>query len=420
MSTAIFPIQVDQSLKCRVSDCHEWTLPNGTNVHLHCIKGTISSEVIDRCSQVVFPLLMLDDEMNEELSVEMRWKFAVSREPLLSCKPGTKIPRIHSKPKVCLFVGSTGTGKTEVVKAAASIKQEESGSSAPNLDRLLFVRMNEYIGEHDAVRFFGLQPGYRGAEDPPAFAKQLDKYAKGKGESRTVEDVIILFDEMEKAHAKVKQSLLTLLDEGSYQATWLERGNGIDDKKAEDKKITVTYLLKGCVIIGTSNLYANQLLEAFNRGRSIIEIQELFRTLNVTHPHPDSFSPEWLGRGQIIPFGPIPRGECYQRLLLAKMTIFFQRLSKELACKKVDIENSDGLMIALETLLYGQGVDLRRIERYFEVIEKQVIVPNKTNWGDPSNIKLTFYNDANGIKLRVSIFDLGEYEPHATFLLPAP
>jgi ATP-dependent Clp protease ATP-binding subunit ClpA len=131
-----------------------------------------------------------------------------------------------------LFLGPTGTGKTELARLLAS-----------NLDMpLLKYDMSEYQERHSVSGLIGAPPGYVGFADG------------NMGGGRLISDIskspfsIILFDEIEKAHSDVTNILLQMLDEGI-----LTSSNG--------KKVNC----KNCIIIMTSNLGAKD-SEANNIG----------------------------------------------------------------------------------------------------------------------------------------------------------
>ena len=119
-----------------------------------------------------------------------------------------------------IFIGSTGVGKTHLAKQLAKYLY---GSE----DEMLRFDMSEYQSEIDATKLLGSAPGYVGYKESGLLVRGLDK----KPES------VILFDEIEKAHPRVYDVLLQLLDEGFI--------TGSDGKKRDATK---------CIIIFTSNI----------------------------------------------------------------------------------------------------------------------------------------------------------------------
>ena len=112
-----------------------------------------------------------------------------------------KRTRVHlnkrRRPASFIFVGPTGVGKTELVKALA----EEMFSSPEPLIRL---DMTEYMEKHSVARMIGSPPGYVGYDE----AGQLTEKVRRRPYS------VILFDEIEKAHPDVMNILMQILDEG--------------------------------------------------------------------------------------------------------------------------------------------------------------------------------------------------------------
>ena len=126
-----------------------------------------------------------------------------------------------------LFLGPTGTGKTECVKVL-------SESLFGKRDAFIRVNCQELTSEHMIARLFGSPPGYVGNEIEPMLSQQnIDKFCKKAVEDKAglftpfnmwgqklfnhiTEDYlsIILFDEIEKAHPKIWTSLLSVMDDG--------------------------------------------------------------------------------------------------------------------------------------------------------------------------------------------------------------
>ena len=157
-----------------------------------------------------------------------------------------------------LFIGPTGTGKTELAK----LLTENLGM------KLLRYDMSEYQEKHSVSRLIGAPPGYVGYEDG------------NLGGGLLISDIeknpnaVILFDEVEKAHPDVTNILLTMMDEGLITAS-----NG---KKAD---------CRNCIIILTSNLGA-----ADNERNNIGFGRELQKTGEDDKAVKDFFKPEFRNR----------------------------------------------------------------------------------------------------------------------------
>lgn len=124
-----------------------------------------------------------------------------------------------------MFMGTTGVGKTELAKALAEFL---FGSR----DMLIRIDMSEYQQEHSVSRLFGAPPGYVGYEQ----GGQLTEAVRRKPYS------VILLDEIEKAHPKICETLLQVLDDG---------------RMTDGKGRIINF--KNAVVIMTSNLGAEQI-----------------------------------------------------------------------------------------------------------------------------------------------------------------
>ncbi|MCS0602755.1 AAA family ATPase [Streptomyces sp. LP11] len=126
-----------------------------------------------------------------------------------------------------LFLGPTGVGKTELAKTLAALLFGEE-------DRLIRFDMSEFQEKHTVARLVGAPPGYVGYEE----AGQLTEKVRRKPYS------VVLFDEVEKAHPDVFNTLLQILDDGRLTDA---QGRTVD--------------FRHCVIIMTSNIGAHRILD---------------------------------------------------------------------------------------------------------------------------------------------------------------
>lgn len=94
-----------------------------------------------------------------------------------------------------LLLGPTGTGKTELAKQLA--KHTES--------HFMVINMGEYGEKHSAAKLFGAPPGYEGHKEGGILTNEITKYPH----------TVLLLDEIEKAHEKVREALLGIIDGGS-------------------------------------------------------------------------------------------------------------------------------------------------------------------------------------------------------------
>jgi len=191
-----------------------------------------------------------------------------------------------------MFLGPTGVGKTELVRALAEFLFD-SEKAMVRLD------MSEYMEKHAVSRLIGAPPGYVGYEE----GGQLTEAVKRRPYS------IILLDEIEKAHPDVFNILLQILDDG---------------RLTDGKGRTIDF--KNTIIIMTSNL-GGQTIKDLSRDHGAME-REVKKLLEV------HFRPEFLNRiDEVIIFKPLSK-----EAILKIVDLQIDLLSKRLEEKKIGVE----------------------------------------------------------------------------------
>ncbi len=164
--------------------------------------------------------------------------------------------------------GPSGVGKTETALALAEVL---SSTEIGVPHRLVRHNMNEYQERHSAYRFVGAPPSYVGYGDEPRLLQEL----------RISPRLVVVFDEIEKAHPDILQTLMALIDTGELSCP--AAGGG-----------TTTADFRQCILIFTSNLggAATQRLAERGLDMASIEFQIAARNLLVSQRVP----PEIAGR----------------------------------------------------------------------------------------------------------------------------
>jgi ATP-dependent Clp protease ATP-binding subunit ClpC len=242
-----------------------------------------------------------------------------------------------------LFLGPTGVGKTELARALAE---------ALFGDENLMVRfdMSEFQERHTVSRLVGAPPGYVGYEE----AGQLTEQVRRRPYS------VLLFDEIEKAHADVFNILLQILDDGRLTDA---QGRTVD--------------FKNTVVIMTSNLGADRIQEQARTGESFDRLKEdLMQILR------QSFRPEFINRiDEIIVFRALTET---QLLEITRMLV--DRLARRLRAQRIEVEFTEDAL----QLLAREGFDpefgarpLRRtIQRLVENELSRLVLGGSVEPGD--------------------------------------
>jgi ATP-dependent Clp protease ATP-binding subunit ClpA len=163
------------------------------------------------------------------------------------------------------FLGSTGTGKTELAKSIAEFLFGQETA-------MIRFDMSEFKEEHSAALLIGAPPGYVGYEEGGVLINKI----------RQQPYAVVLFDEIEKAHPSVFDIFLQILDEGK-----------IHDRLGKEGDFS------NAIIIFTSNIGAETIVKEFEQGK-ITKSNELMEIMQ------KYFKPEFLARiTEIIPFAPV-------------------------------------------------------------------------------------------------------------------
>jgi len=230
-----------------------------------------------------------------------------------------------------LFLGPTGVGKTELGKALAEFLFDSE-------DAIVRIDMSEYMEKHSVARLIGAPPGYVGYEEGGALTEAVRRRSYS----------VVLFDEIEKAHPEVFNTLLQLLDDGR-----LTDGQGR----------TVNF--RNTVVIMTSNLGT----ELIQGGQTDAEgnVDEATRA-EVDALLRRGFRPEFLNRiDDVILFHALTE-EHVKRILELQL----RRIEARLEDRRLTLELSEAAKGHLARLGYDRDFGARPLKR---VLQKKVQDP---------------------------------------------
>ncbi|CAI0388269.1 unnamed protein product [Linum tenue] len=280
------------------------------------VTGDDIAEIVSRWTGI--PVLKLKQSEREKLLhlEEELHKRVIGQDPAVTAvaeaiqrsRAGLSDPR---RPIASfMFMGPTGVGKTELAKALASylFNTEES---------LVRIDMSEYMEKHAVSRLIGAPPGYVGYEE----GGQLTEIVRRRPYA------VILFDEIEKAHADVFNVFLQILDDGR-----------VTDSQGRTVSFTNT------VIIMTSNVaYETIKRRVMDAARSV-------------------FRPEFMNRvDEYIVFQPLDRDQINKivRLQLA-------RVQQRIADRKMKLQVTEAAVELLGSLGYDPSYGARPVKRVIQ------------------------------------------------------
>jgi ATP-dependent Clp protease ATP-binding subunit ClpC len=260
-------------------------------------------------------LLRMEDELHRRIVDQEEALNAVSKA-IRRTRAGLKDPKRPSGSFI--FLGPSGVGKTELSKALAEFLFGDE-------DALIQLDMSEYMEKHTVSRLIGSPPGYVGYEE----GGQLTEAVRRKPFS------VVLFDEIEKAHPDVFNTLLQILEDGHLTDA---QGHQVD--------------FKNTVIIMTSNLGTRDIQKGAGIGFAAHADEKMtYEKMKerVMDELKRSFRPEFLNRiDEVIVFHSLSRED-----VKAIVDLMMKRVREQLKAKDVEIELTD----AAKELLAEKGYD---------------------------------------------------------------
>lgn len=300
-------------------------------------------------------LLNMDKILHERVIGQDEAVEAVASS-ILRARSGLKDP---NKPiGSFIFLGPTGVGKTQLAKTLA----ETLFDSEKNIIR---IDMSEYQEKHTVSRLIGAPPGYVGYEEGGQLTEAV----------RRAPYSIVLFDEIEKAHPEVFNTLLQLLDDG---------------RLTDSKGKTVNF--KNTVIIMTSNIGSDILLDSVKEHGAVTQEAKDKVQMQMRY----SFKPEFLNRiDDIIMFNPLSKEQLYKII-----DLMFADIQKRLEDRDIKLTLSENAKKYIADQSYEPELGARPVKRYLQrnvenLLGKEIIKGTIT---DGSNVNLDVENGEIVIK----------------------
>jgi ATP-dependent Clp protease ATP-binding subunit ClpC len=269
-------------------------------------------------------LIFMEDELHKRV-IGQEVAIAALSKTIRRQRAGLKDPKRPSGSFI--FAGPTGVGKTELAKALAEFLFDDENA-------LISLDMSEYGEKHTVSRLFGAPPGFVGFEE----GGQLTEKVRRKPFS------VVLFDEIEKAHPDIFNSLLQILEEGRLTDG---QGRVID--------------FKNTVIIMTTNLGARDISRGamgFSLEGSSDNDYQLMKA-KVNEELKRSFRPEFLNRvDETIVFPQLSQTE-----LLQIVELFIKRLAVRLEERDLTLELTEAAKKRLMEIGWEPALGARPLRR---------------------------------------------------------
>ncbi len=290
-------------------------------------------------------LLHLEEEMHKRL-IDQEHAVKLVAEAIRRARAGLSDPR---KPLASfMFLGPTGVGKTELAKTLAELLFDDE-------DALIRLDMSEFKEEHSIAKLIGAPPGYVGYEE----GGKLTEAVRRRPYS------VILLDEIEKAHPRVFDLFLQVLDDG---------------RLTDSQGRTVNF--RNTVIIMTSNIGSQYLtLIPVDAPEDVIKREFEIAKKRVLEEVKNYFRPEFLNRiDEIIVFKPL-----FKKDIMQIVDLMVNALNKRLYDRNIKIELTDKAKEVLMKLgydpLYGARPMRRAIQKYLETPLSEKILKREVKEG---------------------------------------
>lgn len=255
-----------------------------------------------------------------------------------------------------MFLGPTGVGKTETVKALSEYMFGDT-------DAMIRIDMSEYQEKFNVSRLIGAPPGYVGHDD----GGQLTEAVRRKPYS------VVLFDEIEKAHPDIFNTLLQVLDEGR-----------LTDSNGRVVDFTNT------IIVMTSNVGARKLADfgtgiGFSTSSSMLGEQAKMDGI-IKKELKNKFSPEFLNRlSDIVLFDQLQAGDII-KIVDIELNKFIARMGRQGYTFKFNKNAKEFLAKEGYDQAYGARPIKRAIQKYVEDVAADAMLDSSLKEGQTYTI----------------------------------
>lgn len=231
------------------------------------------------------------------------------------------------RPASFIFVGPTGVGKTELVKA---LSNEMFDSTEP----LIRLDMTEYMEKHSVARMIGSPPGYVGYDEAGQLTEKVRRHPYS----------VVLFDEIEKAHPDIMNILLQILDEGKI--------NDAQGRTVNFENTIIAMTSNAGSTDKTTGVGFNKSVEDVSKEKAMKSLKEFLR-------------PEFLSRiDEVIVFKPLVK-EDFSRIC----ALMLDEMKEPLAEKNIILKYDEKALDAVAEQSFGKSYGARDIRR---VIRKEI------------------------------------------------